>query len=181
MVRSFSGCERTLTPLCNGASAWAVHTVGLLLKRCVAPMLIFGLMPPSGRFCFFSSRRRRIPQLPPFLPVRLRNQWVRLQVEPDHVFHRPHVLRWPGDGPQEGVPRGDPGPGPAHRGREPPQWLSLLLGARRGNEEKQLRSLSTLSKFLMTKVNSVSALIVFFFCLCFLVGGGSKRLRLLLF
>lgn len=69
--------------------------------------------------------RRRIPQLSPLLPVRLRHQRVRLQNEPHHLLHRPHVLPGPGQGPQDGVPRDGHGPNTAHRRRELPQWLGL--------------------------------------------------------
>lgn len=66
-----------------------------------------------------------IPQLPPLISLWLCHQRVWLQVEPDHLLHWPHVLLGPGYGPQERVQGGDPGPGTAHRRREPPQWLSL--------------------------------------------------------
>lgn len=136
--------------------------------------LIFGFISPSRLFPFFLSLRRGLPQLPPLVSLRLRHQRVRLQAEPDHVFHRPHVLPGPGDGPQEGVPRGHPGPGTAHRRREPPQWLGLPARARRCNSKKQLHSLFDIFHSLMTKVNSVRALItyvIFIFIFLFFFSG----------
>lgn len=92
---------------------------------------------------FLAPYRWGIPQLPPLFPLWLCNQRVWLQVEPYHLFHRPHVLLGPGDGPQESVPRAGPGPNTAHRRRKPPEWLRLLnRGQLQGKttEKKKLHS-----------------------------------------
>lgn len=70
--------------------------------------------------------RRGISQLSPHVPLWLRDERVRLQVEPHHLLHRRHVLPGPGHGPQEGVPRAGGGPITAHRGRKPPKWLRSM-------------------------------------------------------
>lgn len=75
---------------------------------------------------FFVPYRWRIPQLSSLFPIRLCNQRVWLEVEPYHLFHRPHVLLGPRKGPQESVPRAGHGPNTAHWRWKPPEWLSLL-------------------------------------------------------
>lgn len=72
----------------------------------------------------FSALRGRFPQLPPHIPLRLRHQWVRLEVQPHNCLHRPHVLPGFGQGLQEGVQGDDYGSHPANRRQQLQKWLS---------------------------------------------------------
>lgn len=67
--------------------------------------------------------RRRLSQLPPHVPLWLRHQWVRLQAQPHHCLHRPHVLPGSGLGLQEGVEGHHRGPRAADGRRQLQKWL----------------------------------------------------------
>lgn len=68
--------------------------------------------------------RRRIPQLPPHLPLWLFHEWIRLALQLYNSFYRSYVLRGSGQRLQDGVQGSHPGSEDSDWRWEPQDWLS---------------------------------------------------------
>lgn len=78
----------------------------------------------QNTYICFLFVRRRIPQLPSHVPLRLRHQWVWLQAQSHHRLHRLDVLHGSGQGPQAGVEGDNRRSHPENGRRQLQKWLS---------------------------------------------------------